>query len=150
MVHRDYSIHTEGMPIQIIMFEDRMEIRNPGGLYGRIWVDQLGKVQPDIRNPALASSLEVLGITENRYSGIPTIKKEMKKYNLREPEFLDERGNFVVKFYKEVVMKTDASLTLKEVAVTFGFYDEYHFGKCFKKHFGYSPKSVALYKTKEV
>ena len=47
-------------------------------------------------------------------------------------------------------MKTDASLTLKEVAVTFGFYDEYHFGKCFKKHFGYSPKSVALYKTKEV
>ncbi len=95
------------MPIQIIMFEDRMEIRNQGGLYGRIRVDQLGKVQPDTRN-------------------------------------------FVVKFYKEVVMKTDASLTLKEVAVTFGFYDEYHFGKCFKKHFGYSPKSVALYKTKEV
>ena len=103
LVHRDYSIHTEGMPIQIIMFEDRMEIRNPGGLYGRIRVDQLGKVQPDTRNPVLASSLEVLGITENRYSGIPTIKKEMKKYHLREPEFLDERGNFVVKFYKEVV-----------------------------------------------
>ena len=102
LVHRDYSIHTEGMPIQIIMFEDRMEIRNPGGLYGRIRVDQLGKVQLDTRNPMLASSLEVLGITENRYSGIPTIKKEMKKYNLREPEFLDERGNFVVKFYKEV------------------------------------------------
>ena len=103
LVHRDYSIHTEGMPIQIIMFEDRMEIRNPGGIYGRIRVDQLGKVQPDTRNPVLASSLEVLGITENRYSGIPTIKKEMKKYHLREPEFIDERGNFVVKFYKEIV-----------------------------------------------
>ena len=103
LVHRDYSIHTEGMPIQIIMYEDRMEIRNPGGIYGRIRVDQLGKVQPDTRNPVLASSLEVLGVTENRYSGIPTIKKEMKKYNLREPEFLDERGNFVVKFYKETI-----------------------------------------------
>ena len=91
------------MPIQIIMFEDRMEIRNPGGLYGRIRVDQLGKVQPDTRNPVLASSLEVLGVTENRYSGIPTIKKEMKRYNLREPEFLDGRGNFVVKFYKEMI-----------------------------------------------
>ena len=34
LVHRDYSIHTEGMPIQIIMYEDRMEIRNPGGIYG--------------------------------------------------------------------------------------------------------------------
>lgn len=103
LIHRDYSIHTEGMPIQILMFEDRMEIRNPGGIYGRIRVDQLGKVQPDTRNPVLATSLEVLGITENRYSGIPTIKKEMKKYCLREPEFIDERDNFIVKFYKEIV-----------------------------------------------
>lgn len=102
LVHRDYSIHTEGMPIQIIMFEDRIEIRNPGGIYGRIRVDQLGKVQPDTRNPVLASELEVLGITENRYSGIPTIKREMERYNLLEPEFLDERGNFIVKFYKTV------------------------------------------------
>lgn len=27
LVHRDYSIHTEGMPIQIIMYEDRMEVK---------------------------------------------------------------------------------------------------------------------------
>ena len=100
LVHRDYSMHTEGMPIQIIMYEDRMEICNPGGIYGRIRVDQLGKVQPDTRNPVLASELEVLGITENRYSGIPTIKKEMEKYNLQEPEFKDERGSFIVTFYK--------------------------------------------------
>ena len=60
LVHRDYSIHTEGMPIQIIMYEDRLEIHNPGGIYGRIRIDQLGKVQPDTRNPVLASALEVL------------------------------------------------------------------------------------------
>ena len=51
LVHRDYSMHTEGMPIQLILFEDRMEIRNPGGIYGRIRADKLGKVQPDTRNP---------------------------------------------------------------------------------------------------
>ena len=51
LVHRDYSIHSEGMPIQLIMFEDRLEIHNPGGIYGRIRIDQLGKVQPDTRNP---------------------------------------------------------------------------------------------------
>lgn len=101
LVHRDYSIHTEGMPIQILMFEDRMEIRNPGGIYGRIKINQLGKVQPDTRNPVLATALEVLGITENRYSGIPTIRKEMAAYDLKEPEFADERGCFVVRFYKE-------------------------------------------------
>ena len=99
LVHRDYSIHTEGMPIQIIMFDDRIEIHNPGGIYGRIKVDQLGKVQPDTRNPVLATALEVLGATENRYSGIPTIRKELKKNGLPEPLFEDQRGQFSVTFF---------------------------------------------------
>ena len=103
LVHRDYSIHTEGMPIQLIMFEDRMEIRNPGGIYGRIKIDQLGKVQPDTRNPVIASELEVLKVTENRYSGIPTIRRMMQEYDLQQPEFLDERGSFIVKLYKSVI-----------------------------------------------
>ena len=99
LVHRDYSIHTEGMPIQILMFDDRIEIHNPGGIYGRIKVDQLGKVQPDTRNPVLATALEVLGITENRYSGIPTIRRELKKNDLPDPVFEDRRGQFSVTFF---------------------------------------------------
>lgn len=86
--------------VQIIMFENRIEIRNPGGIYGRIRIDQLGKVQPDTRNPIIALELEVFKITENRYSGIPTIRRAMREYNLPEPEFLDERGCFIVKLYK--------------------------------------------------
>ena len=87
LIHRDYSIHTEGMPIQLLLFEDRFEVRSPGGLYGRLRIDQLGKVQPDTRNPVLAVAIEALGETENRY-GMP------------EPEFRDERGTFVVCFRK--------------------------------------------------
>ena len=112
LVHRDYSIHTEGMPIQVLMFEDRIEIRNPGGIYGRMSIDQLGKVQADTRNPVLALALEVLGITENRYSGIPTIRREMKAYNLVPAEFLDERGNFIVKFYKKMLEESNADNNL--------------------------------------
>ena len=108
LVHRDYSIHTEGMPIQLIMFQDRLEIRNPGGIYGRMRVDQLGKVQPDTRNPALASALEVMHITENRYSGIPTIRMEMDRYQLEQPEFVDERGSFIVRLYHKTKEKTEA------------------------------------------
>ena len=100
LVHRDYSVYTEGMPIQITMYEDRIEIRNPGGLYGMIKIDQLGKVQPDTRNPIIATELEVLKVTENRYSGIPTIRRAMHEYGLPQPEFLEERGSFIVKLYK--------------------------------------------------
>ena len=108
LVHRDYSIHTEGMSIQLIMFQDRLEIRNPGGIYGRMRVDQLGKVQPDTRNPVLASALEVMHITENRYSGIPTIWMEMDRYQLEQPEFVDERGSFIVRLYHKTKEKTEA------------------------------------------
>lgn len=100
LIHRDYSVHTEGMPIQILLFEDRFEVRSPGGLYGRLRVDQLGKVQPDTRNPVLAVAMEVLGETENRYSGIPTIRRELAQAAMPEPEFRDERGTFVVCFRK--------------------------------------------------
>lgn len=100
LVHRDYSIHSEGKPVQIIMYDDRMEIKSPGGIYGRIQVDQLGKVQPDTRNPVLAGALEVLKITENRYSGIPTIRRCMREYRLPEPVFEDKRGTFTVKLFR--------------------------------------------------
>ena len=100
LIHRDYSLHTEGMPIQILLFEDRLEIKSPGGLYGRLRLDQLGKVQPDTRNPVLAVAMEVLGETENRYSGIPTMRRELARAGMPEPEFWDERGTFVVCFRK--------------------------------------------------
>ena len=66
LVHRDYSIHTETRPIQLNMYTDRLEIINPGGLYGRLRVDQLGHTQPDTRNPMLVTAMETLGLTENR------------------------------------------------------------------------------------
>ncbi|MCR5137068.1 MAG: putative DNA binding domain-containing protein [Oscillospiraceae bacterium] len=99
LAHRDYSVHTEEMPIQILMYPDRLEIRNPGGIYGRLRIDQLGKMQPDTRNPVLVTALEVLDLAENRYSGIPTIRRAMEDYGLREPVFSDERGTFTVTLY---------------------------------------------------
>lgn len=99
LVHRDYSLHTEGMPIQLVMYTDRLEIVNPGGLYGRLTVDQLGSAQPDTRNPMLVTAMETLGKTENRYSGIPTIRRSMQKQGLPPPQFVNDRGAFKVVLY---------------------------------------------------
>ena len=70
----------ESKPIQITMYNDRIEISNPGRIYGRIRADQLGKMQPDTRNPVLATALETLNVTENRYSGIPAIRRAMERF----------------------------------------------------------------------
>lgn len=102
VIHRDYSFYTEGMAIQIDMFIDRMEIHSPGSLYGRMTVDQLGIAKTDIRNPALAVMAESMTEAENRYSGIPTMRNEMKAYGLPEPKFENRRNEFVVTFYNTV------------------------------------------------
>lgn len=99
LIHRDYSIHTENEPIRLTIFDDRIEISNPGGLYGRLSLDELGKVHSNVRNPFIASVLEILEVTENRYSGIPTIYAEMKKAGLMEPKFESVRGTFKVTLY---------------------------------------------------
>lgn len=99
LIHRDYSVYTEGTPIQINFFSDRLEIRSPGGLYGRMTVEDLGYARPDLRNPALATMSEFLLKTENRYSGIPTIRREMEAAGLPAPVFQNRRNEFVVILY---------------------------------------------------
>lgn len=101
LMHRDYSIYTEGTTISILMFHDRMEIHSPGNLYGNINVEDLGKVRPDLRNPTLVSMAEVRLKTENRYTGIPTIRNSMKEAGLPAPVFQNRRNEFVVILYND-------------------------------------------------
>ncbi|MGN1112942.1 MAG: ATP-binding protein [Acutalibacteraceae bacterium] len=103
LIHRDYSIHTESAPITVTMYSDRMEIENPGGLYGRMTLDNLGFVSADTRNPFIAGALEIMGETENRYSGIPTIRSAMKNAGLPQPVFVNNRGVFKAILYNEIV-----------------------------------------------
>ena len=103
LIHRDYSAHTDRSPIRLIMYEDRLELENPGGLYGRITIDDLGKASADTRNPYLAGALEIMIDTENRFSGIPTVISELKKAGMPTPVFIDRRGVFKVIFYKKAL-----------------------------------------------
>lgn len=111
LVHRDYSVHTENTPIRIEMYRDRMEITNSGGLYGRLTIDSLGKVCPETRNPVLANMLELLHITENRYSGIPTIRKEFAQAGLPSPIFSVKHGEFKVMMKNGIFQDEDRGPT---------------------------------------
>ena len=118
LIHRDYSPYTEGTPIQINFFSDRLEIHSPGTLYGRMTVEQLGIARPDLRNPALAVMAETLLKAENRYSGIPTIRNEMAKAGLPPPVFENRRNEFVVTLYNHA---GDAPTTTKSENALAGF-----------------------------
>ncbi|MEY8337980.1 ATP-binding protein [Lachnospiraceae bacterium 62-35] len=110
LIHRDYSIHTENSPIRLIMFDDRIEIENPGGLYGRITIDELGKAAADTRNPFIAGALEILHDTENRFTGIPTIIHEMENAEMAPPVFENRRGTFKVILYNQIQSNRSSDL----------------------------------------
>ena len=103
LIHRDYSINTEGSYIYLRIFDDRIEILNPGGLYGNNRIENLGTDNIlDVRNNTIIRLLEeTTEIVENRHTGIATMRDEMKKMNLPEPEFENLRGTFKVTFRKE-------------------------------------------------
>lgn len=119
LVHRDYSIHTDSAPVTIRMFSNRMEVENPGGLYGRMTLDQLGKMSADTRNPFLANALEILGETENRYSGIPTIVNAMKEWGLPAPEFENDKGVFRVTLFNTEEPVIEAEYSIEQELIDF-------------------------------
>jgi len=108
LIHRGYSSQTEGAYIQVYMYSDRIVIQNPGKLYGMNRMEKLGTdTIMEVRNPTIVRVLEEKGsVIENRHSGIPTMKREMKKMNLPEPEFIEERRSFKVIFKNNVSEKS--------------------------------------------
>lgn len=112
LIHRDYSMYTENAPIRVEMYNDRLEIINSGGIYGRMPVERLGYDSPETRNSVLTNILEKLGYSENRYSGIPVIRNEMKKRGFPAPEFIDTHREFKAILYTQrsvdTVLKNDS------------------------------------------
>ena len=100
LIHRDYSTQTENSYISVTVYTDRIEIINPGNLYGTNRIDKLGtSTSMDVRNPNIIKILEEKSrVVENRHSGIPTMIREMKKHGLKMPEFYEERDSFKVVF----------------------------------------------------
>ena len=103
LIHREYSTNTDGAYIYLRIFDDRIEILNPSGLYGNNRLENLGSDNMlEVRNTTIIRLLEdITDIVENRHTGIATMIEEMKKMNLPEPEFENLRGTFKVTFRKE-------------------------------------------------
>ena len=96
LMHRDYSPDGQGTPVTIDLYPDRLEISNPGGLFGILTVEKLGTSGATAsRNQFLARILEDVPYTdydgragrvvENRGSGYPTINRELEQALMPEP-----------------------------------------------------------------
>lgn len=66
VIHRDYQSNA---PVRFYWFDDRIEIQNPGGLYGVVTVATLSR-RNDYRNPVIAEAMKGLGYVNKFGYGI--------------------------------------------------------------------------------
>lgn len=111
LMHRDYSPHAQGTPVQINMYADRLEVLNPGGLYGTVTIDQLGKVGvSSTRNQYLAMLLESTPypdggwVVENRGTGYQEIEARLAEALMAPPIPKDSISFFSLTFTRRHLM----------------------------------------------
>ncbi len=83
VMHRSYESNS---PIYIYEFSDRIEIINPGGLYGDVTVDNFPNAS-DYRNVVIAESMKRLGYVNRFNYGITRAIDELEKSGNGKPEF---------------------------------------------------------------
>jgi ATP-dependent DNA helicase RecG len=115
VAHRDYSGFVRGSYIQIRLFADRLEVQNPGGLYGNVSVETLEEEQ-STRNRVLMRLMEDLHLVENRGSGIRTMLSVIRNANLEPPRFQDKRSSFWVTFHSHTLMNPESIAWLNQFA----------------------------------
>ena len=97
IVHRNYAI--KGTSIYVRIFDDRVEIENPGGLPDGITKRDFGKSSVR-RNPIIADLFHRMGKVERMGSGIERMRDLMREAGLKEPVF-EMDAFFRVTFYRD-------------------------------------------------
>ena len=93
VMHRDYESNA---PIYIYEFTDRIEIENPGGLYGDARPENFPNAS-DYRNPIIAAGMKILGYVNRFNFGVKNAQNHLKKNGNPPAEFkLDLRTKFAV------------------------------------------------------
>ena len=111
--HRDYS--TNG-PIQFYQYDDRIEIMNHGGLYGRANEENFPNVN-DYRNIVVAEAMKVLGFVNRHSRGVLRVQKDLKE---------NENGEAIYDFgYQTAVLvrenKSPRGERMRKEAIANGF-----------------------------
>ena len=96
IAHRDYS--REGSPIEIDVYDDRMEFRSPGGLLSGISVDDLKTLSRvhETRNVSIARTLRELGYVREMGEGLLRMFSAMRDNDMVDPELTSNAEQFSV------------------------------------------------------
>ena len=97
IMHR--SFEGTNSPIRFYEYSDRIEIDNPGNLYGRANIENFPN-ETDYRNPLIASAMKILGYVNQFGMGLKTARETLAHYDCKQAEYiLDDYTTFKVVVY---------------------------------------------------
>jgi ATP-dependent DNA helicase RecG len=102
VMHRNYQTNS---PAKFYEYSDRIEMDNPGNLYGKVRPDNFPN-ETDYRNPVIAVAMKTLGYVNQFGRGVETVQEEL---------MANKNGLALFKFddittFKVTVMSADAKM----------------------------------------
>ena len=110
IVHRDYTSTSDSI---VKIFDDRIEIYNPGLLPSGLTVEKLltGDYLSSIRNRKIADMFKEIGLIEKYGTGIRRILNGFADYGLPAPQFEEISGGFRVTAFKSTILDDTEQVT---------------------------------------
>jgi len=105
--HRSYL---EPVNVQVILFDDRLEITSPGMLMNEVSIERMKQGYSQVRNRGIANVLAYMKIIEGWGTGIPRMFKRCKEYGLPEPRIQDLDGAVRIDLYRDGYLGSPQSL----------------------------------------
>lgn len=99
IVHADYSQY--GSPIRLAIFDDRIEIENPGLLQFGLTIDDIMNGVSKLRNRVIGRVFHKLGLIEQWGSGIKRIIDNCQEYGYAAPRFEEIGTHFRVTIFTQ-------------------------------------------------
>lgn len=103
VTHREYGMM--GSYINVVMFDDRLEIQSPGRFPNLITIDNIRETRYS-RNPRISRVLTEFGWVRELNEGVERIYSDMEKFFLGEPVYSEPEQSVKLLLKNNIVMRT--------------------------------------------
>ncbi|MCR5609685.1 MAG: putative DNA binding domain-containing protein [Lachnospiraceae bacterium] len=112
--HRNW---TSESCVQVAIYDDRLEVTSPGGLYNGLTFEEALSGHSRLRNRVIANVFSQIRLVEAWGTGLRRIRNAAKQYGLGEPEFVEMPDMFRVSLYRKNVDLYNTSSVKEEIII---------------------------------
>ena len=102
--------------IQVAVYDDRLEVTSPGGLYNGLTYEEVMNGHSKIRNKGIANIFSQMGLVEAWGSGIKRILNAAEEYGLPKPKFQEFDNMFRVELFRNSFPMTNEKENIGEAS----------------------------------